>query len=227
MFKQEKILIVEDEAILALEMKSFLEHNRLNVVTYVTSHQETEEFLKKEKVDLIIMDINIKGSIDGIQSCNILFPKYKIPVLFVSAYEDYETLSLVQESYALGYIKKPYKESELLMLIFFILKSKQTPIKRKEEIIKISLANEFTFCHNKHLLFHNNKEIDLSKKEKDILHILCKNKNNYVSYEHLFSSVWDKENFNINKIRGSIFRLKKKLPLLNLRNSHEHGYKID
>jgi DNA-binding response OmpR family regulator len=227
MFKQEKILIVEDEAILALELKDFLECNRLTVVNYVPSHQDTEQFLKEQKVDLIIMDINIKGSIDGIQSCNMLFPKYKTPILFMSAYEDEQTLNLIQESYALGYIKKPYKESELLMLIFFILKNKRIPAISQKQQEKINLQNEFTFCNIKQLLFQNNKEIDLSKKEKEILHVLCKNKNNFVSYEHLFSRVWEKESFNINKIRGSIFRLKKKLPMLSLKNSHEHGYKID
>ncbi|MCD4759235.1 MAG: response regulator [Arcobacteraceae bacterium] len=221
-----KILIVEDDRIIAKDIEKTLSKKGFNVIQITSSHIETINFLENNKVDLILMDINIKGAIDGIQSCDEINQKYNIPIIFITAYNDIETISLIKDSYAVGYLQKPFKYADLLLNIFLILKhnSHQPKIIQKHIIF---LQNGFHYCLEKRLLYKNNVEVNLSQIEKDILFILCKNKNNFISYEQLFENVWKNQKFCINKIRGSIFRLKHKVVDLNIINNKEYGYKIE
>jgi len=221
-----KILIVENDIIIAKDIKDTLNNMDLNVVKITSSHNETISFIKEDKVDLILMEINIKGGIDGIQSCNEINVKYNIPIIFITAHCDTETISLVKDSNAMCYLKKPFNYVDLLLNVFLILKrnSKQLKIIQKDIIF---LKNNFKYYLKDRLLYNNHAETDLSKKEKEILFILCENKNSFVSYERLFENVWQDQDFCINKIRGSIFRLKHKLPLLGIINNKEYGYKIE
>jgi DNA-binding response OmpR family regulator len=223
---KKNILIVEDEMIIALDLKRILEKNNFEVAGISDNHQKTLDYIKEKKIDLILMDINIKGSIDGIQSCNFIFPKYKIPIIFISAHNEEETIQMVKESFAQGYIIKPFRYEVLLVSIHFCLR-KNLEKKTTLEQNKIYLKNNFCFDFEKNSLYIDNKESFLTQKEKKILYLLCKNKNSYVSYESLYSYVWEKEIININKIRGSIFRIKRKIPFLQIYNSKEHGYKIE
>jgi len=221
-----KILIVDDDIIIAKDIKSILNNKELNVVKITSSHNETISFLKENKVDLILMEINIKGGVDGIQSCNEINIKYNIPIIFITTYCDTETISLVRDSSAMCYLKKPFNYADLLLNVFLILKRNSKQLKTIQKDI-VFLQNSFKFYLKDRLLYNNSVEIDLSKKEKEILFILCENKNSFISYERLFENVWQDQDFCINKIRGSIFRLKHKLPLLSIINNKEYGYKIE
>ncbi|QKF68521.1 two-component system response regulator [Arcobacter venerupis] len=226
MFKKNKILIVEDDIFVARMIKYELETHNLDVINITSSHDETLDFLQNNKVELILMDININGPIDGIQSCDIIYLKYKVPVIFISSFYDKEVIFLIQESFAKGYLIKPFRNEELLMLIFFLLKPASNDI-CNIDFKKTTLKNDFVFCIDKQILLHQNNEMKLTYKEKKLMQILCKNKNAYVSYENIFDYVWGKQKICINKIRGTIFRLKNKLPYLSINNNQEHGYKIE
>ncbi|RXJ96112.1 hypothetical protein CRV00_02705 [Malaciobacter molluscorum] len=222
---KKRILLVEDESLIAKELKYALDLNEFNVVKITKSHNETMQVLQKTNIELILMDINIQGQIDGIQSCDIIYYKYKIPIIFMSGHSDNETLELIKQSKALGYILKPFKYEQLYMQIYFVF-NKKTNKQINFSTKKVNLKNEFTYCLDKKILYWQNREIKLTKKERKMLYILCKNINNYVSYENLFSQVWEDEQFNLNKIRGSIFRIKRKIPALRIFNNKENGYSI-
>ncbi|QKF82423.1 response regulator [Halarcobacter ebronensis] len=227
---KKNILIVEDEMIIALDIKNTLKKNNFNVIGISNSHKQTivkinDSLNSRIDVDLILMDINISGPTDGIQSCNIIYQKYKIPIIFLSAHKEEDTLEMIKDSYAKAYFTKPIKYEELLIAIHFIInKNSKSYTKGKE---KVELKNCFSFNLEKKSLYHDNKEILLTRKEKKLIYLLCKNKNNYVSYESLFSYVWEKDIVNISKIRGSIFRIKRKVPFLEIANSKECGYKLE
>lgn len=226
---KKNILIVEDEALIALDLKRTLIKKGFDVIGISDSHEKTLELIKMKKnceINLILMDINIKGSIDGIQSCNIIFNKYKIKTLFISAYYADETLTMVKDSHAIGFIFKPIKYNQLLIYLHFLLKNTNSK-KNITENKKIYLSNGFSFNLLNNSLYMNNKELFLTKIEKKLLFILCKNKYNFISYEILFAYIWENEKMSLNKIRGTVFRLKRKIPLLNIINSKELGYKIE
>lgn len=226
MMKSYKILIVDNDLITANHIKNYLNSYGFDVLGIVSNHKDAISFLETKRVDILLLDIAINGSIDGIQCCDIVYKKYKIPSIFITSYYDKDVLFSIENSKSYGYILKPFKNEVLRVNIMLILAKLNKNIKPIINTTKIHLQNEYSFCTNKKVLYHRNIEIDLTKKEKKVIEILTKNKNSNISYELLFNYVWDKNDFCINKIRGSIFRLKKKVPDLVLSNNQDLGYKI-
>ncbi|HVO74900.1 MAG TPA: ATP-binding protein [Ignavibacteriaceae bacterium] len=108
-----KVLIVEDELIVALELKSRLLDLGYSICGIVASGEEAIELTAKENPDLILMDINIKGAYDGVKTSEILKIDYDIPIIFITAFSDPKTLQRVKVTEPYGYIIKPFEEREL------------------------------------------------------------------------------------------------------------------
>jgi CheY-like chemotaxis protein len=113
--KMEKIniLVVEDENILALGLKKKLENLGYAVTGMADSGDETFRQIEANLPDLILMDIVIKGEMDGIETAAKLKKSYSIPVIYLTAYADDEILKRAARTEPYGYILKPYKEKEL------------------------------------------------------------------------------------------------------------------
>lgn len=107
------ILVVEDENILALGLKKKLENLGYAVSGMADSGEETFRQIEAKVPDLILMDIVIKGDIDGIETAARLKKSYSIPVIYLTAYADDEILKRAARTEPYGYILKPYKEKEL------------------------------------------------------------------------------------------------------------------
>ena len=108
-----KVLIVEDELIVALELKSRLLDLGYAICGIVASGEEAVELTAMEIPDLILMDINIKGAYDGVKTSEILKVDYDIPIIFITAFSDPKTLQRVKVTEPYGYIIKPFEEREL------------------------------------------------------------------------------------------------------------------
>ncbi len=111
------IMIVEDENIVALDMRYRLEAFGYTVCPVVTSGDAAVSAAATWKPDLILMDIQLRGSIDGVESARLIHNDTEIPIVFVTAFADDETLERVKASDAYGYIVKPYHERELCIAI--------------------------------------------------------------------------------------------------------------
>ncbi len=108
-----KILIVEDEAVVSLDINRRLEKMGYEVLGQVASGEETLEMVQDNPPDLVLMDINLQGEIDGIETATRLYKEYNIPVIYLTAYAGESTLERAKESQPYGYILKPFKEREL------------------------------------------------------------------------------------------------------------------
>lgn len=108
-----KILIVEDEKILAMGLKKKLENLGFSVTGLVSSGAEAIESVKKIQPDLVLMDIVIKGAMDGIETAEFIVNLYDIPIIYLTAYADDEMLARAEKTCPYGYILKPYKDGEL------------------------------------------------------------------------------------------------------------------
>lgn len=108
-----KILIVEDEKILAMGLKNKLEKLGYSVTDLVASGAEAIESVKKIQPDLVLMDIVLKGAMDGIETAEFIINLYDIPIIYLTAYADDEMLARAEKTCPYGYILKPYKDSEL------------------------------------------------------------------------------------------------------------------
>jgi adenylate cyclase len=109
-FKKGKILVAEDETIIALDIKTTLEKIGYKVLAVATSGEKVIEYVKKEKPDLILMDISLSGKMDGIDAARIVTTEYLVPVVYLTALADDETLERARITEPFGYILKPFDE---------------------------------------------------------------------------------------------------------------------
>lgn len=107
------VMIVEDESIVALDLKRRLISMGYEVSRTAHSAKVCFEILESLKPDIILMDIILKGDVDGIEAAQIIRTKYNIPVLFLTAHNDENTLNRAKKSEPYGYILKPFEIRDL------------------------------------------------------------------------------------------------------------------
>jgi len=110
---KENILIVEDKLIVAENLKNKLEQIGYAVSGIVTSGEEAVKKAIKLQPDLILMDIRLEGKMDGIDAAKQIRKKCKIPIIYVTAYADDETLRRASITESYGYVLKPFEIREL------------------------------------------------------------------------------------------------------------------
>ena len=110
---QEKILIVEDDALIGADLKSTLSEYGYNVLGPIDSGEKVITDIKKLSPDFILMDINLKGTLDGIETAERLQSLIKIPIVFLSALSDETTLQRAKLANPYGYLIKPFEGAEL------------------------------------------------------------------------------------------------------------------
>lgn len=119
--KMTQILVVEDEKIIALNLKENLESLGYAVVGIADSGEKAVERATQLSPDLVLMDIRLKGSMDGIQAAQEIWEFLSIPVIFVTGHSDQNTLRRATITAPFGYILKPVKERELSVAIAIAL----------------------------------------------------------------------------------------------------------
>jgi DNA-binding LytR/AlgR family response regulator len=108
-----KILIVEDENIVAKDLESILQDLGYKVIGIVSNAIDAITMTALHKPNLVLMDIMIKGKTSGIEAAKEIKSKYDIPVVFLTAYADDKTIDNAKDAFPYGYIIKPFKEKEL------------------------------------------------------------------------------------------------------------------
>jgi PAS domain S-box-containing protein len=127
-----RIMIVEDEGIIAQDIKNCLENLGYNVPDVVYTGTEAIEKAAVLRPDLVLMDIVLKGEIDGIETAQEIRNKYNIPIVYLTAYEDDKTLKRAKLTQPLGYILKPFEERYLRSSIEMALYKHKMENKVKE-----------------------------------------------------------------------------------------------
>ena len=107
------IAIVEDEYIVALDIRSFLERSGYRVAGIFSSGEELLSHYDEFAPELIIMDIKIRGKLDGVETASLIHERYRTPVVLLTAYADDETIARAKPTEPFGYLLKPFEEREL------------------------------------------------------------------------------------------------------------------
>jgi len=108
-----KILVVEDEAIIAMDIQGILRKIGFADSEVVFSGEESIQKVASGKPHLVLMDIKLKGKLDGIQAAKQIFYEYNVPVVYITAFGDENTLKKANGTARFGYITKPFEEAEL------------------------------------------------------------------------------------------------------------------
>ncbi len=135
-----QILIVEDEALVALSVKSCLEKAGYGIPRIASTAEEALNMLAFAKPDLILMDISLSGKMNGIEAAAIIKETSRVPVIYLTAHSDPETLERAKVTEPFGYILKPFDEHVLNSTIMMALQKaagQEETRRTKEELAEI------------------------------------------------------------------------------------------
>ncbi|SDG08772.1 CheY chemotaxis protein or a CheY-like REC (receiver) domain [Methanolobus vulcani] len=108
-----KILVVEDENIIGLNIKKKLKSFGYTVPAIVSTGEEAIKMAEITFPDLILMDVRLKGNMDGVEAAGEIRKNFDIPVVYLTAYSDDEVLEKAKKTEPYGYIVKPFKANDL------------------------------------------------------------------------------------------------------------------
>lgn len=109
-----KVLIVEDETLVAEDIAANLRNINFEVAGIAYSSEKALDMLALRHPDAVLLDINIRGTKDGIELAEIINDKYKIPFIYLTSYSDKTTIERAKVTMPYGYIVKPFDERDLL-----------------------------------------------------------------------------------------------------------------
>jgi len=125
--KTSTILVVEDENIVAKDLQNRLKRLGYAVPELASSGEEAIRKAATSRPDLVLMDIGLRGKIDGIEAAQQIYTRLRIPVVFLTAYADDSTIRRAKIVKPFGYIGKPLEDQELYTILnnFFARSSRK------------------------------------------------------------------------------------------------------
>ena len=136
-----RVLVIEDESIVSKDIQHSLKRLGYSIAGSAATGEKAIALAEEEKPDIVLMDIMLKGDMNGIEAAEIVRREHNIPVIFLTAYADEATLSKAKITEPYGYIIKPFKEIDLHTSIEMALyKHKKEKEVEKERDLLYSLV---------------------------------------------------------------------------------------
>ncbi len=246
-----KILIVEDESIIALNLKETLIELGYEPCGIAPNRCRTIALLEKGiQPDLILMDIYLKGPTTGIElakELKITMPE--VPVIFLTANSELATIKEASKAFSYGYIIKPYKKPSLHAAIEVAIAKVNEDNKKREKLdaienINKTLEHQLTVNRDKNhrtvqlkygylydketnILYYGDEPVKLTSKEKSIIDLLCNSAGYFISQEQMEYAIWQDEPAGYAAFRSVLFRLRSKVHKDLITNQNNTGYKIE
>jgi len=120
-----RILVVEDEILVARELQSYLQRLEYEVVGIAVRASTVMQQVTETIPDLVLMDINLQGNQDGIELAGEIRDRFQIPVVYITAYSDDRTLERAKQTNPFGYVVKPFRSSDLRVAVELALFRRQ------------------------------------------------------------------------------------------------------
>ena len=201
-----KILIVEDDKKIRQELVTFLNKNGFEAKG-LENFENTIQDILEEKADLVLLDINLPYA-DGEFVCKEVRKMSNVPIIMITS-RDNEIDELMSLNYGADqYVTKPYNIQILLAKITGLLKRNQNSGRNPEKID----CNGFTLNIAERVIEKDNKKIELTKNEYNILYYLSTHKEKVVSRDEIMDYLWESEEFiDDNTLNVNIKRLRTKL----------------
>ncbi len=220
-----KIALVEDEKNLAALVVKYLCAEKYDVKWYC-SGEEAIDAIKKESIDLWILDIMLPGITSGydlikeIRNDNPL-----MPVIFTSARDQDVDKIMGLELGSDDYLAKPYSIRELVLRVKKLLERtyKNREDKNDNEII----VGNYTINIDRRSVYYNNEMISLTSKEYDLLIYLTQNSGKAFSRDQILNAVWGDDYFGSDRVVDDLLRrLRQKMPELQIETIYGYGYRM-
>ena len=224
---KEKILVVEDEPIVALDIKNAIAQCGFSVTDIVDNYDDALLSVKVNEPDIIFMDINLDNSKDGIEIATEIKKRIEIPVIYLTAYSDDNTMQRAIETNPINFIAKPFKREELkssiLMSVYKINSSNNQDINYKHKHI----GSDYYFDMEHNNLYFKDQPIQLSVKEKKFLKILIGADGQIVSFDEIQEQIWPDSDMSESAFRTLLYRLRIKLEYKHIETIPTFGCKLN
>lgn len=205
-----RVLLVEDDRVLAQSLKKYLEINGLEV-ELAYSFSDAVDLLERKRFDLYVLDVNL-GDGDGIELLEDLRHfKDDTPTIFISALTDIQTITRGFNAGAEDYLKKPFDPEELVIRI-------KARLKKQEEELRYG-----DIVYRDGRFFRGDSELELGEVQRNILHKLLRNRGRVVTKEELYDYMLNPSPL---ALRVTINKLKKKTGI-DIKSIRGLGYTID
>lgn len=214
-----KILLVEDNIMLAKGLIYSLNQQSFDIV-HKTNVKESKEFLKDNKVDVIILDISLPDG-NGFDLYKSIIFNMDIPTIFLTAKDEEDDIVRGLEMGAEDYITKPFSVRELIARINKIVLKK-----KKNLVIKVK---DIEFDIDKLVVYKNNDQIQFTSLELKILHLLFINLNKAVTRNYILEKIWEWTGNDVNDNTVTVYlkRIREKLGCDIITTIKGIGYRID
>src|SRR3989339_552520 len=215
-------LIVEDEPITSRFIREIIEDQGYEVAGNAKSALEARKFLGQQKIDIIMMDINIQGSEDGIQLSRSLVDD-NVAIIYISAYNDPQTLQEAAGTIPYGFLVKPFREADLIAVLHIVVsKVKKEYWERKKQTQE--KFPEYWLDTERNRLHWYSQIIELSKNETMALNLFMTKPDSPITMEELRQAVWGDKSIGDSTIRELINRIRNKVETLSIENIYGTGY---
>lgn len=221
-----KILIVEDESIVALDIKRILTNLQYEVTDMASDYFSAIKSVQKNRPDIILMDVNLGKGKDGIQTVEEIQLNYNIPIIYITAYGDENTINRAVATNPMGYLLKPFKKDEIKSIILLTLYKLNQINDFNKNINHHNLGSNYYYDLNNEILFYKNNPLKLSIKERKLLTILVEAKGQIVSFRELEYMLWPDAPISDSTLRTLIYRLRTKLEYKIIETISSVGCKI-
>lgn len=180
-----RILLVEDEKNIARFLELELKHEQFDVITEYDGREGLNKALER-RFDCILLDVMLP-SLNGIEVCRRIRAQSDVPILLLTARDAVMDRVAGLDAGADDYIVKPFAIEELLARIRSILRRVENDKMNHGDILRV---RDITIYLSSYEAFFNNKKLELTKTEYDLLVLLCENKNRVCTRELILQSVW-------------------------------------
>lgn len=216
------VCLVEDEVDLASLIKTYLEKAGYNVVSF-TKGSDAINYIGNV-VHIWILDIMLGDDINGYDIIKAIREKDEdVPVIFTSARDQDLDKILGLELGSDDYITKPYSSKELVLRVNKIIKR----VYKDDNNNNILTYDTYTIDLTRRIVLQNDKEINLTTLEFDLLVLFIKNKDKCFTREEILDEVWGKDYFGSDRVVDDLVRrVRKKLPKLNVNSIYGYGYRL-
>lgn len=243
------IIIVEDDEITAMHLNLSLQKYGYKIVAICDNAATAKDKIQVHKPDIIIVDISLDESNDGIELAKTIRIEHDIPFVYLTSYSDDDIITQAKLTEPYGYIVKPFDPSSLHATIQMALFKYEQESQRKNNIdsLKIDKLNLEKLLYAKrtsdepivpfgkkyHLdisvceTFYKDKKIKLTKKENAFLRLLVAQLGVVVSFEQAMNYVWEENGATENSVRTLVWRLRSKLETDIIKNASGIGYYIE
>ena len=185
---EKKVLVVDDEKLIVKGIRFSLEQDGMEV-TCAYDGEEALEAVKKNDYDVILLDVMLP-KLTGFEVCILIREFSSVPIIILTAKGDEMDKILGLEYGADDYITKPFNILEVKARIKAIMRRSKNTKMEEEEVSKVAVFEDLKVDCDSRRVYINEKEVNLTAKEFDLLELLMFNPNKVYSRENLLNTVW-------------------------------------